>query len=236
MKYFKYLACFFLASLVFSCKQYEPLMFSDKPSFEFADTINSAPMGFIVNGASFKKDLRIYLLGSIPDKDIIVKFEYSGSAVRDVNYKVPSEITFPKGATEVILPCEILYTNDTKDLDLRIKIMETEENVTGVKPNSRFKIEFGMPTQWVGYDGAHAYPFDNDFTKCTKAKYQFFYSQFGFFDFSTIKGYSDIMGIFRTKLQSYKFAANQLIVAENALRAEAGKGPLLDDDGSELKF
>lgn len=231
MKFLKYSIFAMIAIVFFSCKKEETFTFSDKPSFEFADTVSSAPVGFVTTG-SLQKQYRIYLVGSLPETDIKLKLNYSGVAKNGVDFNMPTELIFPKGATEVMLPCEAFSnTTATTDIDFKVQIMVTDENVKSINHTLRIKIEYGMPTQWVGYDNDHYYGFMIDFTKCTKAKYQFFYRTFGFYDFSTLPEYKDPMGTFRTVMQAYKAAANQQIKIER----EAG-AILKDDDGSDLKF
>lgn len=240
MKYNKYIALSLMALSFFACKKYEPITFSDKPSFEFRDTLLSAPMGFITEGV-FKTNLEIYLLGRIPESDVTLSLIYSGSAQNGRDFDMPTTFTFPKGATKVMLPVEIVHADDLEasgGRELIITIAASEANTPGVRPKSKILIEVGMPTQWVGYDNDHSYVFNNYFAKCTKARYQYLYDNFGFYDFKTLPEYTDktLAGPFRIKLEAIRAAANQMIVEENAQRELEGKDPLKDDDGSDLVF
>lgn len=236
MNKLNYIIITFSVLVIFSCKKFEPYTFNDKPSFEFIDTISSAPVGFLAKGEILTKQLRIYLLGSITEKDIVLKLSYSGTAKNGVHYHMPAQVTFPKGQTEIYLDCEVINTQEENDQDFTIEILVSEDNVRGVKPRSRMKIEYGMPTQWVGYSGSTSYFFDYEFTKCTKAKYQFFYNTFGFYDFTTLPQIADPWGSFLYTIRALKIVANQKIDIENAIRASQGKEPLKDDNGSDLRF
>lgn len=236
MKYLKYIAITFSIVVLFSCEKYEPFTFNEKPSFDFNDTLSSAPVGFIAEGEILNRKLTIYLMGSTPEEDITLNLGFGGSAKNGVHYNAPSQIIFPKGKIEASLEYEIINTQEVRDLDFTIEILVSDSNVKGINPRSRIKIEYGMPTQWVGYSNQTSYFFNNEFTKCTKAKYQFFYDTFGFYDFTTLPQFSDLWGSFLYTIRALKSVANQQIDIQNAARAEQGLNELKDDNGSNLRF
>ena len=171
-----------------------------------------------------------------------LKLEFSGDAKQGIDYDIPTEITFPKGEIETFVEFKILGADDLESVaggrNLIIKIAPNDKLVTGVQPQVRIKIEGGMPTTWVGHDSDHAYAFSL-FTPCTKARYQFFFDTFDFYDFSTVTGYdtpSLSYSVFRFSLGAYKDAANQEIKKINEKLAAEGKELLKDDNGSPLAF
>lgn len=238
MKYLKYIVLSTLVISVFSCKKFETPVFTEKPSFEFKDTVASAPMGFITEG-TYNQKIVVRIFGRLPESDIKLKFVATGSAQSGRDYKLPDDITFPKGASEITVDCEIYNSPELSKLgnrDLFLAINSSVESVTGIRPQIRIKIETDLPSQWVGYDEA-SYFFDSILGKCTKAKYQYFYKILGFYDFTTMPEFSNVWGApFGAKMRVYAKYLNQQIDEENAILVAAGKDTLKDDDGSELRF
>lgn len=237
MKYLKYLVLSTLVVSTFSCQKFETPVFTDKPSFEFRDTVASAPMGFIAEG-SYTQKLVIRIFGRLPENDMKVNLIATGSAQSGRDFKLPEEIIFPKGESEITVECEIFSSPELTSLgdrDLVLTFALSDETVKGVRPQTRIKIETDLPSQWIGYEEGW-FALDTHFGKCTKAKYQYFYKIFGFYDLTTIPEFSDPWMKLPIKLGIYAGYLNSKIDEENEILLAAGKETLKDDDGSELRF
>lgn len=180
--------------------------------------------GTFVKGESdqekvFKIKLRVQ--GDISN-DRVLKFAFGEqhTAVAGTNFELPMSVGIEAGRQDTVIECKVYRTGLTeKPLFFDLIVDSSSDFVGGVNGELIVKLMIGFPTQWIDPTGWAAGYY---LGKCTQAKYQFVFEQLGTLDLS------DYQGAWGS---GYRDLANKL----NSILREQNP-PLLDDDGSVMKF
>lgn len=221
-----------------SCEKQKALIFDEKPSFSFTDSIISVGMGFISEN-EILQNIGIKLTGNLPKEDIKLKLLPSGDAIKDVDFVVPKTVVFPKGKDKGNFDIKILKSKDLESFKegktLCLEFVEENFFVPAFIKMIKIKIYGGIPNEWIGQTKGNAWNFTYTIGKCSKAKYIYFYQKLGFADFTKLPEYGT-WNLY-SKLRVYKSYLNQQIALDNQKRQSEGLETLKDDDGkTDLKF
>ncbi|MEG1949806.1 MAG: hypothetical protein RR137_05485 [Odoribacter sp.] len=183
-------------------------------------------MTFVESGDILEStfDIVLSVQGEVSYQDRVVKFVFGDkqTAVSGTNFEMPGEALIPAGELTDTITCKVFKAGLTYDpllIDLQIAPNVNFE-CGGVYGQILVKVMLGYPTEWYASEGDIFWA-DYLLGKCTQARYKFVSATIGTID---LKEYA---------LKPWGAGFTQLAKELNALLE---KNPLLDDDGSNMKF
>ena len=180
--------------------------------------------GTFVQGESDQEKvfkIKLSVQGDISkDRVLQLAFGEQHTAVAGTNFDLPMSVNIEAGRQDTIIECKVYRTGLTKEpLFFDLVVDPTGDFVGGVDDELVVKLMIGFPTQWQDPTGWAA---EYYLGECTQAKYQFVFEQLGTLDLT------EYQGSWGSGYIALADKLNKILQEQNP--------PLLDDDGSVMKF